>query len=108
LKTQRQIEATEERWAEANMHRIRGELLTAIGDFAEGQASFCQAIEIARRQGAKLWEVRAATSLARLWRDRGRRNQARDLLAPVYAWFTEGLDTPVLKEARTVLEKLAG
>jgi predicted ATPase len=72
---------------------------------AEG--SFRQAIEIARRQSAKLWELRAATSLARLWRDQGRHNHARDLLAPIYNWFTEGLDTPVLREARATLEELA-
>lgn len=102
-----QIEATEERWAESNMYRIRGELLIALDDFAEAEASFRQAIEIARRQSARLWELRAATCLARLWRDQGRRKQADDLLAPIYSWFTEGLDTPVLREARVVLEQLA-
>jgi len=101
-----QIVATEERWAEANLHRIRGELLIAVGDFAGAEASFCQAIEIAQQQSAKLWELRAATSLARLWGDHGRREQACGLLAPIYNWFTEGLDTPVLREARVTLEKL--
>jgi predicted ATPase len=103
----RQIDATEERWAESNLHRIRGELLMAVGNLAEAEASFRQAIETARRQSAKLWELRAATSLARLWRDRGKYNEARDLLAPIYNWFTEGLDTPVLREADLVLEELS-
>ena len=61
---------------------------------------------MARQQGAKLWELRAATSLARLWRDRGKRSEARDLLAPVYGWFTEGFDTPDLKEAKALLDAL--
>jgi predicted ATPase len=103
-----QIEATEERWAESNMYRIRGELLIAVGDAAEAETNFHQAIAIARRQSAKLWELRAATCLACLWRDQGRRKQAHDLLAPIYSWFTEGFDTPVLREAGTVLERLAG
>jgi len=103
----REIEATEERWAEANLHRIRGELLMMVGDLASAEPSFHQAIEIARGQSAKLWELRAAMSLARLWSDQGRREQARDLLASIYDWFTEGLDTPVLREARVTLEKLA-
>jgi tetratricopeptide (TPR) repeat protein len=103
----RQIEATDERWAEANLHRIRGELQLVLGDSAGAEASFREAIEIARRQSAKLWEVRAATSLARLWRNQGRRKQAHDLLAPVYNWFTEGLETPVLREAKVTLDELA-
>jgi hypothetical protein len=102
-----QIEATEERWAESNLHRIRGELLIAVDELAGAEASLCQAIKIARRQSAKLWELRAATSLARLWLDQGKRDQAHDLLAPIYAWFTEGFDTPVLRQARAVLEQIA-
>ncbi|WP_163150833.1 BTAD domain-containing putative transcriptional regulator [Bradyrhizobium uaiense] len=101
-----EIEITEERWAESNLHRIRGELLLAVGDLAGAEASFRRAIEIGIRQSAKLWELRAATCLARLWRDQGNREQARDLLAPVYHWFTEGLDTPVLKEAGSLLEQI--
>jgi hypothetical protein len=62
--------------------------------------------ELARRQQAKSWEIRASTSLARLWRDQGKRTQARDLLAPIYGWFTEGFDTPDLKEAKALLEEL--
>ncbi|MBR0794955.1 AAA family ATPase [Bradyrhizobium jicamae] len=102
-----EIEATDERWAESNLHRVRGELLIAIGDLRGAETSFCQAIEIGICQSAKLWELRAATGLARLWRDQGRRAQARDLLAPVYSWFTEGFDTPVLKEANALLEQIA-
>jgi predicted ATPase len=99
----RQIEATEE----AEMHRLRGELLIAVGDPVAAEASFRQAIAIARKQNAKLWELRAATSLTRLWRDRGKRDEARDLLAPVYGWFTEGFDTLDLKEAKALLDELA-
>jgi tetratricopeptide (TPR) repeat protein len=103
----RQIEATEERWAEADLYRIRGELLVLLDRAAEAEPSFRRAIEIARGQSAKLWEIRAATSLARLWSTRGKHKQAFDLLVPICNWFTEGLDTPVLREARVTLEKLA-
>jgi predicted ATPase len=103
----RQIEATEGRDTEADMHRLRGELLIAVGDPGAAEASFRQAIAIARKQNAKLWELRAATSLTRLWRDRGKRDEARDLLAPVYGWFTEGFDTLDLKEAKALLDELA-
>jgi class 3 adenylate cyclase/predicted ATPase len=102
-----QIEATQERWTEADMLRVRGELLIDTGNPVQGEKSFHQAIAVARRQSAKLWEIRAATSLARLWRDQGKRDEARDLLAPVYGWFTEGFDTPVLKEAKALLDQLA-
>lgn len=102
-----QIEITEERWAEPNMHRIRGELLRATGDLAEAEASFHQAIAIARRRSPRLWELRAATCLARMWLHQGKHDEARNLLAPVYRWFTEGFDTPVLEEARAVLEQIA-
>ena len=66
-----------------------------------------KAIAVARGQSAKLWEVRAATCLARLWRDQGNRAEARDLLAPIYGWFTEGFDTPVQQEAKALLDELA-
>lgn len=102
-----QIEATDERWAESNLHRIRGDLLIATGHLMEAEASFRQAIAIARRQSAKLWELRAATSFARLWLEQGKRDESRNLLAPIYNWFTEGFDTPVLEEARTALERVA-
>ncbi|WP_051310533.1 BTAD domain-containing putative transcriptional regulator [Bradyrhizobium sp. Cp5.3] len=106
-KAEREMEVTGERWAEANLHRIRGELLVDIGDAAAGEASLRRSIDLACRQSAKLWELRAATSLARLWRGQRKHAQARDLLAPVYAWFTEGLDTPVVQAARILLEQLA-
>jgi predicted ATPase len=82
-------------------------LLVAIGDFTAAEASFHQAIAVARRQHAKLWELRAAISLDRLWRDQGKRTEARDLLAPIYGWFTEGFDTPVLQDAKALLDQLA-
>jgi predicted ATPase len=99
------VEKTDERWAAAEMNRLRGMLLlsTKEGDAAED--SFNQALAVARQQGAKFWELRAATNLARLWRDQGKSQQARELLAPVYEWFTEGLDTHVLKEARALLNE---
>jgi predicted ATPase len=76
-------------------------------DAATAEAHFERAIAIAREQKAKSWELRAATSMARLWRDQGRRNEARGLLAPVYGWFTEGFDTRDLKEAKALLDELA-
>jgi predicted ATPase len=68
---------------------------------------FRQSIDIAQRQSSKFWELRAAMSMARLWRDQGKRDEARDLLAPVYGWFTEGFDTRDLKEAKALLDELA-
>jgi predicted ATPase len=80
--------------------------LNATGDQAGAEQSYHQALTIAQRQSAKLFELRTATSLARLWRDQGRRAEARDLLTPIYSCFTEGLDTPVLKEAKMLLGQL--
>ena len=97
---------TEERWAEAELHRVRGELLLTGHDPAAAERSFSQAIGIAQQQSAKFWELRAAISLARLWREQGKRDAARDLLAPTYGWFTEGFDTPVLMEAKALLDEL--
>ena len=77
-------------------------------DPAKAEDSFRTALATAREQGARGYELRAATSLARLWREQGRRGEARDLLAPVYVWFTEGFDTADLKEARTLLSELDG
>ena len=76
------------------------------GAIAEAEGCFHRAIEIARSQKARSWELRAATSLARLWRDQGRRNEARSLLAPIYGWFTEGFDTADLKDAKALLDEL--
>jgi predicted ATPase len=103
------IEATGERWCEAEVHRLAGELaLTSPeSDETKVQAYFEHALALARKQQAKSWELRAATSLARLWRDQGKVQQARELLAPVYGWFTEGFDTRDLKEAKALLEELA-
>ena len=100
------IEATEERRDEANLHRVRGDLLNATGDRSAAERSYQQALAVARRQSAKLFELRTATSLARLWRNQGKRAEARDLLAPIYAWFTEGFDAPDLVEAKALIDGL--
>ena len=101
------IETTEERLREAELHRLRGDLLIATGDPSVAERNYGQALEVARRQSAKLLELRASISLARLWCKQGKRGEARDLLAPIYNWFTEGLGTPVLEEAKALLEELA-
>jgi class 3 adenylate cyclase/predicted ATPase len=101
------IEVTGERWAEAELHRIRGRLQQTSGSCVSAEGSFHQAIHVARLQNARFWELRAATNLARLWRDQGKRRQAHDLLAPIYGWFTEGFDTLDLKEAKALLEEFA-
>jgi len=80
--------------------------LNATGDQAAAEQSYRQALAVAQRQSAKLFELRAATSLGRLWRDQGKRAEARDLLAPIYGWFTEGFDTPVLEDAKALLGQL--
>ena len=97
----------EYRASEAELHRVRGELLRAGHDPAGAERCFSQAIDIAQQQSAKFWELRAATSLARLWSEQGRPDAARDLLAPIYGWFAEGFDTPVLKEAKAMLDELS-
>ena len=102
-------EATGEKWCSADVHRIAGEivLMSPEPDAAKAQEHFERALTVARQQQAKSWELRAATSMARLWREQGRRQQARDLLAPFHGWFTEGLDTLDLQQARMVLDELA-
>jgi predicted ATPase len=100
------IETTDERRVEAQLHRLRGDLLNATGDRAAAEQSYHQALAVARRQSAKPFELRAAIRLARLWRDQGKRSEAHDLLAPIYGWFTEGFDTPDLKEAKALLDAL--
>jgi predicted ATPase len=82
-------------------------VLLAMDDRTGAEASFCEAIAIAQQQSARLWELGAAMSLARLWHDQGKLTEARNLLAPVYGWFTEGFTTPVLQEARALLDALA-
>jgi predicted ATPase len=103
------IETTKERWFEAEANRIAGEiaLQTPERNATKAQAFFERALQTARQQQAKSWELRAAMSLARLWRDQGKPQQARELLAPVYGWFTEGFDTRDLKEAKALLDTLA-
>jgi predicted ATPase len=102
------VQTTGERWIEAEVNRTAGEI-TLIGskpDATTAEAYFDKALAVARQQRAKQWELRAATSMARLWRDQGKPQQAREFLAPVYGWFTEGFDTRDLKEAKALLEEL--
>jgi class 3 adenylate cyclase/tetratricopeptide (TPR) repeat protein len=94
-------------WWQAETLRLTGDVLLATSDAAAAEASYCAAMALAQEQSAKLWELGAAMSLARLWRDQGKRTEARDLLAPIYGWFTEGFDTPVLKEAKALLDALS-
>jgi hypothetical protein len=100
-------ESTGHRQWEAELHRLQGMALSGLNRLAEGQTSLEEAIRVSRNQRAKSYELRAATSLARLWGDQGRRAQAHNLLAPVYGWFTEGFDTADLKEAKAMLDALA-
>jgi predicted ATPase len=103
------IETTEERWFEAEVNRLAGEiaLKSLEPDAAKAEGYFEGALAVARKQQAKSLELRAAMSMARLWRDQGKRDEARELLAPVHGWFTEGFDTLDLKEAKTLLGELA-
>jgi class 3 adenylate cyclase/predicted ATPase len=102
------VDRIDERWFEAELRRLKGEALLGCSPerAAEAEACYHQALAVARDQGARLWELRAATSLARLWRDQGKRQQAIDLLAPVYGWFTEGFDTQDLQDAKALLDEL--
>ena len=103
------VEKTKERWWEAEVNRTAGEiaLLEPKPHAAKAEMYFERALTVARQQQAKSWELRAAMSMARLWRDQRKQQQARELLAPVYGWFTEGFDTLDLKEAKALLEELA-
>jgi predicted ATPase len=103
------IEATRERWIEAEIHCTAGEILlkSPARDETKALWYFERALAIAQKQQAKSWELRAAMSMARLWRDQGRREEARELLAPVYGWFTEGFDTRDLKNAKALLDELS-
>ncbi len=100
------IETTDERCHEAELHRLRGDLLNATGDPSAAERSYHQALAVAKLQSAKLLELQASISLARLWCKQDRRGEARDLLAPIYGWFTEGFDALDLKEAKLLLEEL--
>jgi predicted ATPase len=104
------VQETDERYYEAELYRVRGELLRAMrgsGNETEAEASFQKAIEVARCQQAKSWELRATVSLCHLWQSQGRIDPARQMLAEIYGWFTEGFDTPDLCEARALLEELS-
>jgi class 3 adenylate cyclase/predicted ATPase len=100
------VETTQERWAEAEMHRVRGSLLLSLGERAAAEQSYCEALAVARHQNAKFWELRAGLELGRLWRDQGKCIEARELLTPIYDSFTEGFDAPVLRDAKALLAEL--
>jgi predicted ATPase len=102
------MDTSKEAWFEAEVHRIAGEiaLMRATPDIAKAEEYFERALTVARRQEEKSWELRAAMSMARLWRDQDKRDQARELLGPVYGWFAEGFDTRDLKKAKALLEEL--
>jgi predicted ATPase len=103
------VETTKETWYEAEVHRMAGEIALMLPerDAAKAEACFERAFAVARAQRAKSWELRAAMSMARLWQDQGKRDEAHKVLAPVYGWFTEGFDTPDLKQAKALLDELA-
>jgi len=103
------VDTTGERLYEAELHRLHGalRLRQAVSDTLVAAACFQQALDVARRQQAKSWELRAAMSLARLWQQQGKHAEAHELLAPVYGWFTEGFDTADLQEAKALLDALA-
>jgi predicted ATPase len=101
------VDKTGERYYEAELYRLKGELtLTQSSSQKEAEECFWKAIEIARQQQAKSWELRASTSLACLWQQQGKKNEAHHLLAEIYGWFTEGFDTKDLQEAKALLESL--
>jgi predicted ATPase len=102
------VQETEERWWEAEVNRIAGEIapMSPERDAEKAETCFERALAVARQQQAKSWELRVSMSIARLWRDEARPQQARELLAPVYGWFTEGFDTGDLKQAKALLDEL--
>jgi predicted ATPase len=99
-------ETTQDRWAEAELRRLRGDLLLATGKAREAESSFRQALSVAQRQNGRLWELRVAVSLARLWHSEGRNDEARTLLQPIYSWFKTAVRTPDLEEAQELLGRL--
>lgn len=101
------VERTGGLWLGAELNRQKAQLLLRLSDSEFAEELYRRALSIAEEQGAKLWELCAAVSLARLRRDQGRRAEARELLAPIYSWFTEGFDTPDLKEAKALLDEPA-
>src|SRR5215831_18309726 len=100
------VARTGERWFAAELHRLKGKVLLRQGHAEAAEGLYRKALSIAQEQEAKLWELRAAASLARLHRDQGHRAEAHDLLAPIYGWFTEGFDTPDLRGAKALLDEL--
>jgi predicted ATPase len=102
------VERTGEHWCTAELNRLRGELLLLVPDpnTADAELTFRRALAVARGQDARLWELRAAINLARVWCNQDKRAEAYDMLAPIYGWFTEGFDTADLKNARALLEEL--
>jgi len=100
------VERTGERWFAAELNRHKGQLLLREGHIDPAEKLYRRALSVAQEQEAKLWELRADMSLARLYRDQGRHAEARDILAPAYSWFTEGFDTADLKEAKALLDEL--
>jgi predicted ATPase len=100
------METTQERWAEAEMHRVRGSLLLSLGERTAAEESYNQALAVARHQRAKFLELRAGIDLGRLWRDQGKCVEAGELLMPIYDWFTEGFDTPILQDVKALLADL--
>jgi predicted ATPase len=100
------VQNNSERWLEAELNRHKGQLLLRQGQCEAAEEFFSKSLSVAAEQAAKLWELRAAASLARLRRDQDRHAEARDLLAPVYGWFTEGFDTADLKDAKALLDAL--
>jgi predicted ATPase len=101
------VKKNDELWFEAEVHRLRGELSLSLSDPTEAEKCFLRAARVAQEQNAKMWQLRATMSLARLWRDRGRRGEAHDLLAPVYDWFAEGFDMADFEDAKALLEELS-
>ena len=103
------METAKERWCAAEVNRVAGEIALQPPEpgSAKAEMYFERALVVAHAQRAKSWELRAAMSLARLWRDQGKRDEARDLLAPIYGWFTEGFETMDLKDAKALLDELA-
>jgi predicted ATPase len=103
------MDTTEGRRNEAELYRLKGALLLqqAVPDAPQAEACFQQALTVARQQQARSWELRAAMSLSRLWQQQGKRDDARELLAPIYGWFTEGFDTADLQEAKALLDELS-
>ncbi len=101
------IERTGERYHEAEVHRLRGDLRGITGDVSAAERSYDRAIAVARSQSAKLFQLRASVSLARLWRDQGKHAEARYRVSPIYNWFTEGFDAPDLKDAKALLNEFA-